>query len=254
MITRISHRPFVYGTVLLALTLTTLALAPSARAAEAMTLATETEDLQVLKAKVAHLTAHLAALKAGEPTPDTFVVALDGNVLRVDGTIVRVTDSKMMEICGPMVKGTIDWGDGVTEALHGLGCSGDVHTFTAYHAYTEGESVKVRVAGGGGRDATHVVVPAKVASDTSAMLELTSDDRTVSLTGTLSNTGTLPTPCTELAAGIIFWGDGNSEQIMTDCAASAAYEATHEYATAGTYKVLVMDRDGDAAQELVEIK
>lgn len=228
------------------------ALAMPVRAADSMVLATPTEvvDYQALKAKVAYLTAYLAALREGEPTDTTFVVALNGNVAQVNGTIVRERDSKMMEICGPMVKGTIDWGDGTIESLHGLGCSGDVHTFVAYHAYETADSYTITVSGGAGRDESRVVAAGTAGSDVLSLLETSFDDGTLEVSGTVMLDAQLPSTCAERQIATIFWGDGNSEAVTTDCT-TMAFKRTYEYPRAGTYKVMVIDADGDAAQELV---
>ncbi len=230
-----------------------LAVLP-AQAAEPMTLVTETEveDYQTLKAKVAYLTAYLTALQEGEATDTTFVMALNGNLVQVNGTIVRERDSKMMEICGPMVKGTINWGDGTTESLHGLGCSGDVHTFATYHAYAAPGSYTITVSGGAGRDERSVVAAGRAGTDVTKLLEAELDGMALEVTGVVVLDDALPRTCEATQMATIFWGDGNSEAVTTDCS-TMAYSLTYEYPRPGTYKVLVIDTDGDAAQQLVTV-
>ncbi len=213
----------------------------------------KTADYQSLKSMVAYLTAYLDATLSRKPVPTTFVTALSGNVVRVDGTIVRAQNRNMMEICGPMVKGAIDWGDGVKESLHGLGCSGDVHRFVAYHAYGAKGSHTIAVSGGAGKDGSRVVAAGTAQTDTNDLLTLEVDGLRVEASGTVLLDATLPKRCEATHIATVFWGDGSSEQVTTDCS-HASYELAHEYVTEGVYKVLIIDTDSDAAQELVTLK
>lgn len=128
--------------------------------ASTMTLSSETESnrLYELRAKIEYLKAFIGALREGDFSPaPTFLVVLDGNVVSVVGTIARDPQPAMVEVCGPMQKGEIDWGDGTIEAIMGLGCSGDVHQFVVQHEYAASDSYKLRVTDNASRDKTHVV-------------------------------------------------------------------------------------------------
>jgi hypothetical protein len=245
-------RHIVATALLAALLLTFAPMLTQAAELEAIAEEAKTADYQSLKSIVSYLTAYRDALEAGEPVATTFVTALSGNVVRVDGTIVRAQNRNMMEICGPMVKGEIAWGDGVKESLHGLGCSGDVYRFVAYHAYDEKGSRTITVSGGAGRDERRVVAAGTAGSDVSKLLETSFDGELLEVTGTVMLDDALPRTCPETQIATVFWGDGNSEAITTDCA-SMSYDLTYEYPRPGTYKVLVIDTDGDAVQELVMV-
>ena len=111
-----------------------------------------------LKAKVAYLTAFVDALREGEYSPQpTFIVVLDGNIVSVVGTLARDPQPERMEICGPLQKGTVDWGDGTVGPIMGLGCSGDVHEFAIQHAYRASDSYRIEITDSMGRDQGHVV-------------------------------------------------------------------------------------------------
>lgn len=113
-----------------------------------------------LKAKVEYLLAFIDALRDGERSPaPTFVTVISGSQVSVFGTVARDPQTDLIEICGPMSKGSIDWGDGTKETILGLGCSGDVQTFSFAHEYTESGSYKIRAEDLMGRDKTHVVAP-----------------------------------------------------------------------------------------------
>jgi hypothetical protein len=230
-----------------------LSLLTTAKAAE-MTIAnsTGTDAYMALQAKVEYLTALLATLKVGEEVPPpTFAMALSGDVAQVSGTIVRASQSGMMEICGPMTKGTIDWGDGIVEKLYGLGCSGDVFTFERFHQYDVPGSYKITVAGA--TRTTKTIAPAQARTDTSRMLTLTHDDDAVVAYGTLTLDEALKGSCMDTLVGVIDWGDGSAEPVTSD-GCDVSYRFAHTYAMPGAYAVLVRDRDGDAAQEVVVVE
>ncbi len=101
--------------------------------------ATEDEGMFYLslQAKVLHLTKVLERLQAREEDPVTpsFVTGVGPGTVAIAGTVALYDDA--ITVCGPMVYGTIDWGDGKMEPMVGLGCSGVTHEFTSGHKYVE---------------------------------------------------------------------------------------------------------------------
>lgn len=220
--------------------------------ADSMTLVVENTaaTYMELKAKVAFLETLLAALKAGDSpvVAPTFAMGLDSNVAMIAGTVLRTPNADLMELCGPMTKGTIDWGDGFSESLHGLGCSGDVHSFMMYHAYTERGSYIITVTDTEGRDETKVIAAGTASEETTELLEVTQVHAVVTSAGVLLATTEV---CADDAlAAVITWGDGARDTVACG---ETAYEFEHTYAAPGTYKVLVRSADGEVAQELVVI-
>lgn len=111
-----------------------------------------------LRAKVAYLTAFVDALRDGERSPaPTYLVTVKGSMVSAIGTVARDPQPDMMEICGPMNKGMVNWGDGTHTPLLGLGCSGDAHTFAVGHKYEESGSYKIVVTDLADRTKKHVV-------------------------------------------------------------------------------------------------
>ncbi|OIP76692.1 MAG: hypothetical protein AUK16_03225 [Parcubacteria group bacterium CG2_30_44_11] len=206
-----------------------------------------------LTAKLEYLTALLESLQSGGDIvpPPTFAMALRGDVAQINGTIVQPTKIGMMEICSSMTKGTIDWGDGVMESLYGLGCSGDVYTFQRFHQYAEAKSYKITISGGGDTT-TKTIAPGEPWTDTSRMLTVRTDDVDVTAFGTITLDAPLKGLCVDSLIGVIDWGDGTSASLMSD-GCVVTYQAAHTYAAPGDYKVIVLDLDGDAKQEVVTL-
>ena len=112
-----------------------------------------------LEAELKFLQAIVDQLKAGGTTSvaPTFATGMSGNTVKITGNITRADDAKGLETCGPLQKGTVDWGDGTTSKLMGLGCSGNIFTFSRSHAYSESGSYHVKVTDQAGRSLTRVV-------------------------------------------------------------------------------------------------
>ncbi len=126
--------------------------------AQELTVEQTTNDYYRLKAKVAYLTAWVEALREGEQTPaPTFITILDANTVTLVGTITRNPRPDVVEVCGPLSKGTLDWGDGTTGSIVGLGCAGDASTFEVQHVYTESGSYEIKVKDHEQRSTTRVV-------------------------------------------------------------------------------------------------
>lgn len=149
--------PYVLAVVMSAAL--SLMAAVTASAAEMSVVSSDTTTRYFeLQAKVVYLEAWLLALQNGELTPaPTFLTVLDANTASVVGTLARDAQPDLFEVCGPLQKGTIDWGDGTTEALMGLGCSGDVHTFIEQHTYATSGSYQITITDGADRTHTRVV-------------------------------------------------------------------------------------------------
>lgn len=126
--------------------------------AQQLTLETTTNDYYRLKAKVVYLTAWVEALREGKQTPPpTFTTILDGSTVTLVGTITRNPLPDVAEVCGPISKGTLDWGDGTAGSIVGLGCAGDASTFEVQHTYTESGSYEIKVRDHEQRSTTRVV-------------------------------------------------------------------------------------------------
>ena len=116
-----------------------------------------------LEEEIKFLQAIVDQLKSGGTTSvaPTFVAGLSGNTVKINGTITRADDAKGFETCGPLQKGTIDWGDGTKVKLMGLGCSGNIFSFSRQHTYSDSGSYHVTVTDQADRTATRVVAPIK---------------------------------------------------------------------------------------------
>ena len=110
-----------------------------------------------LEAKIKYLKAWIEALEDGEPTPGPTMLVYNAGRITLIGTLAQDPNPTRLEICGPMKKGTVDWGDGVVESIIGLGCSGDAHEFVAQHDYAESGSYPIMVTDTQGRTLRHVV-------------------------------------------------------------------------------------------------
>ncbi len=133
-------------------------LLPQPVAAQELAVETTTNDYYNLKAKVAYLTAWVEALRERKLTPPpTFVTILDGDTVSLIGTLAQNPKPDMAEICGPMTKGALDWGDGTVGNIVGLGCAGDAQTFEVQHIFEETGSYVIKVTDLEQRSTTHVV-------------------------------------------------------------------------------------------------
>ncbi len=211
------------------------------------------ESLQSLQAKIAYLTSWIEALREGDLSPaPTLVSALKGDVVFIDGTLARDPGQIPVEVCGSVVKGHIDWGDGFSEPLRGLGCSGDSYTFTRFHRYSDSDSYQVKVTDGQGREGVRVVAVISTGVEEYGTMTLSQDENIVSVEGELILDESLPKTCDLTTMGIVSWGDGWIEKISTDCS-DTKYVETHTYQEPGIYKLMVRDRDGDINQEIITV-
>jgi hypothetical protein len=71
---------------------------------------------------------------AGTATERLLRPAVDGKQLTLSA-VVSVADSRRPSVCGPTVFGTIDWGDGKSDSVFGLGCSARTQTVAMQHEY-----------------------------------------------------------------------------------------------------------------------
>lgn len=227
---------------------------PVTAAESTLTTAEKTPTYLELKAKVAYLRALLGALREGKTTPKpTFEMLVRGDVVEIQGTLAR-TPNKMMEICGPMVKGYIDWGDGTTQSIHGLGCSGAVHTFSHVHQYAKPGLYHITLKQSDDWATTKVVSAGSAKTDVSRLLLVTTkQDATVSARGVVTLDTPLPDTCLAMTIAALDWGDGNRDFITTTCE-NTQYQREHTYGTPGTYTIIVRDQDGDAKQETVTVR
>jgi len=222
--------------------------------ANTMTLSSEPSSYFELKAKVVYLQAFLEALLDGDMSPaPTFISSLNGDVISITGTVARNPNPDMMELCGPMIKGQIEWGDGVVESIRGLGCSGDAQMFAMHHRYAESGSYEIRIKDQEGRSERHVVAVRAGTDEGAPDVEVTQDKNEVEVRGDIALDNDLPKTCEATAIAMLNWGDGNTNEITTDCT-DTEFSATHAYATAGVYKLSVRDLDGDMTQTLVTVE
>ncbi len=153
-----------------------------------------------------------------------------------------------------MVKGEIDWGDGTTQSVHGLGCSGDVHTFSHFHQYREPGSYRVTLKQGDDWATTKVVAVGSAKTDVRRLLAVTTKQAaTVSARGVVTLDEPLGDSCPAMTIAELDWGDGIRERITTTCERTT-YQREHTYSTPGTYTIIIRDQDGDAKQETVTVR
>ncbi len=253
MFTNVNHSRLFARGMFFGLVLASFLFVSPAHAATSVTTSELPVDVYMaLKAKVEYLTAVLNELTDGrDGVPDpTFAMALRGNVAQINGTIAR-KPTDVIETCGPMTKGTVDWGDGVVETLYGLGCSGDVFTFERYHVYETPGSYKITVAGE--RRTSKVIAPGSSRTDTSDMLAVSVDAMTVSASGEIALDEAFFDECEDVRIGIIDWGDGTADYVSSE-GCETAFDVTHTYVTPGTYTILVRDAEGDATHKRVVIE
>lgn len=108
---------------------------------------TPTEELVYLElqAMIQYLTAVLHKFEQGTtgPVVPTFVLGIGSGSVAVSGRVNLPAD--VMTVCGPMTWGSIDWGDGTSDDIRALGCSGSTHAFTMIHEYGAAGRYKVSV-------------------------------------------------------------------------------------------------------------
>jgi PKD repeat protein len=143
----------------------------------------------------------------------------------------------------------ITWGDGATENVSlaaGATSTSRGHTYVDSGTYT----IAVTVTDGGGMSvAGGTTVTATNVSPSLSSLVFTpssvTDHQTVTVSGTFSDPGTSDTFTLTVA-----WADGSSSTASL-AAGVRSFSASHQYATAGTYDVIVTvtDRDNGAGMQ-----
>lgn len=229
-----------------------VAMVPEAKAA---TLESSTNSrIFELSAKLEYLKAFLKALQSGKHSPaPTYVVALNGDIGIISGTVARDADATRVEVCGPMSKGMVDWGDGVSETIRGLGCSGDAHAFKVFHRYRESGSYTITVTDATGRTKTHVIAVNAVDNPSVPVIDTSIDDNVVKLNGRSVLGVATKQSCGDEAQGTVDWGDGQTETLPAGCS-KLSFILEHTYPGPGTYKLFVLDREGDMTEEVIVIE
>ena len=248
----ISQPSILFMSFLLALGISASVALPAN--ASDVTLTSQPSSYMELVAKVEYLKAYIAALEDGKRSPaPTFVTSLRRQVVDITGTVARDPNSVSMEVCGPTTKGTVDWGDGFSEPLLGLGCSGDVYTFALFHQYSESGSYHITVTDAQGREHTRTVAVLLSDEGTYGRLTIDTDKQLVTARGYVALDEDLPKQCQTKELGVVAWGDGHSDLLTTDCT-SSRFSKEHQFGTPGTYMVSVRDLDGDVMQEMITIE
>ena len=174
----------------------------------------------------------------------TAVLEGDATTLNVSFTDAEASDTHTV---------AITWGDGSTENVSlaaGTTSTSRTHTYLETGTYTV--AVTVTDAGGmsvaGGTTVTAVNVGPSLASLVLTPSSVT-DHQTLTVSGTFSDPGTADTFTLTVA-----WGDGSTS---TDSlvAGARSFSASHEYATAGMYDLIVTvtDRDNGAGTQVASV-
>ena len=184
--------------------------------------------------------ASLVVLPSNHAPADVAVqatAALEGDAMTLS---VSFTDAEASDTHSV----AITWGDGSSESVSlaaGATSTSRSHTYLDSGTYT----VAVTVTDAGGLSAAGgTTVTAANVSPSLSSLGLTppsvTDHQTVTVSGTFSDPGTADTFTMNVA-----WGDG-STSTSSLAAGVRSFSASHQYATAGTYEVIVTvtDRDG----------
>ncbi|MFW6210201.1 MAG: hypothetical protein ACOC4E_01785 [Patescibacteria group bacterium] len=100
-------------------------------------------------------------------TSDPVLQVLSTQGLQAQLSIAATFDAEVTP-CGPISFGTIDWGDGESEAIYGLGCAAPHQTLSAAHTYAAAGTYSVMFVDQQGGTGTAQVTVTESATNTAA--------------------------------------------------------------------------------------